>query len=164
VRGLEDLPPDAVAHVLRATFDGAGWETPRVLAGLDDGAWYFDTIGQVRAATWSRGRVVLLGDAAWAPSPVSGMGTSLALVGAYVLGGELAAGPHDRAFARYEELLRPYVAKAQDLPPGTPRLAHPRTRTGVTAFNAGMRVAARLSRLGGRFSSPPADGIELPAY
>jgi 2-polyprenyl-6-methoxyphenol hydroxylase-like FAD-dependent oxidoreductase len=164
VRGLEDLSPDAQAHVLRRTFTDAGWETPRVLAGLDEGAFYFDTIGQVRAPSWSRGRVALVGDAAWCPSPLSGMGTSLALVGAYVLAGELARASHEAAFSRYETIMRPYVTRAQKLPPGTPRLAHPRTRPGIAAFRAGLRVAARLSRLGGDLVAPPADAIDLPDY
>ena len=165
VRGLADLDPADQAHILRRTFDDVGWETPRVLAALDDGAFYFDTVGQVRAPAWSRGRVALVGDAAWCPSPVSGMGTSLALVGAYVLAGELAADrDHGRALSRYEAVMRPYVTRAQDLPPGTPRLAHPRTRGGIAAFHAALRIAARLSWLGDRLVSPPADEIALPEY
>ena len=165
VRGLEELDADAQALVLRRTFADAGWETPRILAGLDGGAFYFDTVGQVRAEAWSRGRVALVGDAAYCPSPVSGMGTSLALVGAYVLGGELATQPdHRRAFARYEEIMRPYAARAQKLPPGTPRIANPRSRAGVAAFRGALRVASRLSGLQERLVSPPADALELPAY
>lgn len=58
---------------------------------------------------WSTGRVVLVGDAGYCPSPLTGMGTSLALVGAYVLAGELARhdGDHTRAFAAYERRMRP---------------------------------------------------------
>ena len=163
--GLEDLDAADQAHVLRRTFADAGWETPRILAALDDGAFYFDAVGQIRAASWSRGRVALLGDAAYCPSPFSGMGTSLALVGAYVLAGELAAAAdHRRAFARYEQVMRPYVERAQKLPPGTPRLAHPRTAAGVAVLRGGLAVAARLSGLGGRLFSPPADALDLPAY
>ncbi|NUS04746.1 MAG: hypothetical protein HOV97_19560 [Nonomuraea sp.] len=76
--------------------------------------FYFDTISQVYLDSWSRGRVVLIGDAACCPSPLSGMGTGPALIGAYVLAGELAAagGDHRAAFARYEQegaRLRPRV-------------------------------------------------------
>ena len=115
-------------------------------------------------------RKTLLGDAAWCPSPLSGMGTSLALVGAYVLAGELTArDDHREAFARFEATMRPYVDKAQKLPPGTPRIAFPRTRTGVTGLRTALRVAAspvvqRLGGLSGRFFSPPADEIDLPPY
>jgi 2-polyprenyl-6-methoxyphenol hydroxylase-like FAD-dependent oxidoreductase len=165
VGGLEDLDAGDQAHVLRRTFPDAGWEAPRILAALDDGAFYFDAVGQIRTASWSRGRVALLGDAAYSPSPFSGMGTSLALVGAHVLAGELAAGDdHRAAFARYEAILRPYVERAQKLPPGTPRLAHLRTRAGIAVLHGGLRLASRLSRLGSPLFSPPADAFELPEY
>lgn len=64
---------------------------------------------------WSTGRVVLLGDAAHCTSPASGQGTGLALLGAYILAGELAraGGDHTVAFARYEERMRPGVERNQ---------------------------------------------------
>jgi 2-polyprenyl-6-methoxyphenol hydroxylase-like FAD-dependent oxidoreductase len=45
------------------------------------------------------------------------MGTSLAVVGAYVLAHELGAacGDHAAAFAKYQQLLVPYVARCQKL-------------------------------------------------
>ena len=83
-------------QILAETFAGEGWEIPRLL----DGMWkapdfYFDRIAQTHMERWSSGRVALLGDAAYCPSPLSGMGTSLALVGAYVLAGELATAGDD---------------------------------------------------------------------
>ena len=113
--------------------------------------------------------MVLLGDAAWCASPLSGMGTSLSLVGAYVLAGELTArDDHREAFARFEATMRPDVDRAQKLPPGTPRLAFPRTRTGVTLLRSALRAAAspvgrRVTGLSGLFS-PPADEIDLPHH
>ena len=66
---------------------------------------------------WARGRVVLVGDAAYCASPMSGQGSSLALIGAYVLAGELAAagGDHDVAFAEYDRVMRPFIAVNQAL-------------------------------------------------
>ncbi|MEU6058102.1 hypothetical protein [Streptomyces sp. NPDC047097] len=96
------------------------------------------------------------------------MGTSLALVGAYVLAGELAAHPgdHAAAFARYEVRMRPYAERAQRLPPGAPRLANPRTRTGIRLLHTAVRAATRppLPALAARLVSPPADAITLPDY
>src|SRR4051794_21048766 len=98
-------------------FAGAGWEVPRLIAAMhaaDD--FVLDSMAQVHLPAWSRGRVVLLGDAAWCPTPVTGLGTSLALVGAYVLAGDLAATDDlPTALGRYEEVLRPYVTSAQKL-------------------------------------------------
>jgi 2-polyprenyl-6-methoxyphenol hydroxylase-like FAD-dependent oxidoreductase len=73
--------------------------------------FYFDSMSQIQMDRWSQGRVALVGDAAYCPSPASGQGTSLALVGAYVLAGELkqAGGDHEVAYARYHEEMRRYV-------------------------------------------------------
>ncbi|UNO38522.1 FAD-dependent monooxygenase [Streptomyces sp. MST-110588] len=94
------------------------WETPRLLKAMWAAPdFYFDAMAQVRMERWSQGRVVLLGDAGYCPSPLSGQGSSLALAGAYVLAEELsgAAGDHRCAFARYEERLRPFVELNQAL-------------------------------------------------
>ena len=166
-RDYERLDTDALTAVLRRRFAGVGWEVPRILDALDDADVYFESIGQVRAPRWSRGRVALLGDAAYCASPVSGMGTSLALTGAYVLAGELARhADHTAAFAAYERLMRPYVKQAQQLPPGTPRLANPRTKAGVAAFHTLVRIGANpvVSSLTKGLFSPPAEKIELPDY
>jgi 2-polyprenyl-6-methoxyphenol hydroxylase-like FAD-dependent oxidoreductase len=79
--------------------------------------WYFDMAAQIDMPRWSQGRVVLVGDAAYCASPMSGQGTSIALIGSYVLAGELAAasGDHSRAFAEYEGVMRPFVAANQAL-------------------------------------------------
>lgn len=168
VRGLDELDRTGVVTILRRTFADVGWEAPRVLAALDDAPLYFDAVGQARLPSWSRGRVALAGDAAHCSSPVSGMSTSLALTGAYVLAGELATHPHRTAFARYERIMRPYVDQAQKLPPGTPRIANPRSRAGVAVMNTALRLAVpaveRLGGLASKLFSPPADAIDLPVY
>ncbi|WP_251049890.1 XRE family transcriptional regulator [Streptomyces sp. ISL-86] len=79
--------------------------------------FYCDAMAQIRMDQWSRGRVTLLGDAGYCPSPLSGQGTSLALVGAHVLADCLAQAPgdHQSAYARYEQRMRPFVAFNQAL-------------------------------------------------
>jgi 2-polyprenyl-6-methoxyphenol hydroxylase-like FAD-dependent oxidoreductase len=99
-------------------FAGMGWEVPAMLRGLAEAEdVYFDSIAQVHLSRYSRGRVCLLGDAAWCASPRAGMGTSLAVVGAYVLAHELRAAPgdHAAALANYQRILQPYVARCQKL-------------------------------------------------
>ncbi|WP_248865621.1 FAD-dependent monooxygenase [Streptomyces halobius] len=91
---------------------GCWSEIPRMLeAAREAPDFYFDGLNLIEMDRWSSGRVVLLGDAAHCPSPASGQGTGMALVGAYVLAGELAAAGGDtaRAFGRYEEEMRGYV-------------------------------------------------------
>ncbi|XXT20909.1 FAD-dependent monooxygenase [Sorangium sp. So ce429] len=167
-RGYEKLPQHEQKAFLKERFADAGWETPRVLAALDGAKdFYFEAIGQVKMPRWSKGRVALVGDAAYCASPISGMGTSLALVGAYVLAGELArSDDHARAFAAYERIMRPYVDQAQDVPKVGPRIAQPQTRTGIALQQAALSLASKpwLSWLAGKLLSPPSDKIDLPDY
>ncbi|WP_114238774.1 FAD-dependent monooxygenase [Dyella sp. C9] len=95
-----------------------GGAFPRFLAAMHESPqFYYGELAQVRMPRWSDRRVVLLGDAAHCASPFSGQGTSLALVGSFVLGRELARTPDDpaRAFAAYEARMRPYVDLNQGL-------------------------------------------------
>ena len=114
------------------------WRTGELLDGaLADPDFYFDACAQVQMNSWSTGRVVLVGDAAWCPSPVSGAGAELALVGAYRLAGELAAagGRHRTAFANYDAALRPLVVAKQQIGPNL-RLMVPKSAGGRRARNA----------------------------
>ncbi len=96
-------------------FADAGWEVPAILAALHDADdVFFDAVGQIRMPRWSKGRVALLGDAAHAPSFLTGQGTSLALIGAYHLAGALADRDHAEGFAAYEHATRDFVTLTQD--------------------------------------------------
>jgi 2-polyprenyl-6-methoxyphenol hydroxylase-like FAD-dependent oxidoreductase len=109
---------EAQKRLLREQMAGFGWLTPRILEHLDDTPdFYLDQVAQVVMDGWSRGRVGLLGDAAYSASPMSGGGTGLALVGAYLLAGELAAADWDPAagFAGHEARMRDYVEANQEI-------------------------------------------------
>jgi 2-polyprenyl-6-methoxyphenol hydroxylase-like FAD-dependent oxidoreductase len=102
---------------LRDTFRHFGWETQHILNLMQEcDDFYFDAITQVKMNSWSKGRVVLVGDAAYCPSPLSGQGNNLAFVGAYILAGELKAanGNHEQAFTRYHALLRSFADANQE--------------------------------------------------
>ncbi|MER8070548.1 FAD-dependent monooxygenase [Streptomyces sp. NPDC094034] len=109
--------PDAQRDLVAAVFAGARWEVPGIVNAMreaDD--LFFDTAGQIRMPRWSSGRVALVGDAAYAPSFLTGQGTSLALVGAYMLANALATNrDHTAAFAGYERDVREFVAMNQAL-------------------------------------------------
>ncbi|MBJ6761178.1 FAD-dependent monooxygenase [Myxococcaceae bacterium JPH2] len=110
--------PEAQKQLVAERLAHLRWETPRILRAMWDAPdFYFDAMAQVHLEHWSSGRVALLGDAAWCASPLSGQGTSMALVGAYVLAEELARAQGDftGAFRRYEERLRPFIALNQAL-------------------------------------------------
>jgi hypothetical protein len=107
---LHDRPQQQQA--LKTVYEGIGWEVPHLLEMMPTATdWYFDKAAQINMPRWSQGRVALVGDAAYCASPMPGQGTSLALIGAYVLAGELAAASGDclRAFSEYESAMRPFI-------------------------------------------------------
>jgi 2-polyprenyl-6-methoxyphenol hydroxylase-like FAD-dependent oxidoreductase len=103
-------------QIVTETFEGEGWETPKLLEGMRQAPdFYFDSVSQIKLDSYSNGRVALVGDAGYCASSLSGMGTSLGIVGAYVLAGELhaAAGNHIQAFSEYDEVMREFVKACQ---------------------------------------------------
>ena len=124
--------------MLRERFAGDEWELPRILRELDrTDDLYFDRVSQIKMPAWSRGRVALVGDAAFCVSLMAGQGSALAMTSAYVLAGELAEanGNHAEAFEKYERLLRDYVATKQRGAKGFARAFAPQTRWGLVFRN-----------------------------
>jgi 2-polyprenyl-6-methoxyphenol hydroxylase-like FAD-dependent oxidoreductase len=164
---------DAQRTLLENRFAGAGWECDALLAAArqaDD--FYFDSFAQVHMPSWSSGRVALVGDAGYCASPLSGMGTSLALVGAYILAGELGpagAGVNsdrlDAAFGRYQTAMRPYVEKCQDLPNTVDRFA-PKSQSDIAVNGFIWKWMQRwpFRAVAARMWFTTADAIDLPDY
>ncbi|MCG5219405.1 FAD-dependent monooxygenase [Streptosporangium soli] len=155
--------------ILAKTFAGVGWETPRLLDAMGDAPdFYFDSISQVHMDSWSRGRVVLLGDAAYCASPLSGMGTGLAVVGAYVLAGELAAagGDHRTGFARYEAEMRDYAGRCQKQGDGVAKLMVPESRFMAWVMNQNYKLIPYVPWKGlmARSVRKVANSISLKSY
>ncbi|MGI5125524.1 FAD-dependent monooxygenase [Pseudonocardia sp. CA-107938] len=128
-------------QVLREAYAGGRWRIPELLDRLPEAASvYVDSISRVSMDRWSSGRVVLLGDAGYG-STLAGFGSGLAVVGAYVLAGELLAadGDHVVAFRRYEEVFRSYAGVGEKGRPGA--VLAPRTRMGIRARNLMLRTA-----------------------
>ncbi|PRX18415.1 FAD-dependent monooxygenase [Actinoplanes italicus] len=165
---LDGLDAYGIRRELCRRFADLGWEVPRILDGFeyaDD--LYVDWLRQVRTPVWHRGRVCLLGDAAWCVTPIGGGGTSLALTGAYVLAAFLSRagdGGHSEAFTRYDGWMRPLIDAAQKLPPGVPRIAAPRSGAGVRVLRWGTKVAASsvLRGVTTRLTAGPRAQQELP--
>jgi 2-polyprenyl-6-methoxyphenol hydroxylase-like FAD-dependent oxidoreductase len=131
---------DAQKSLLAKHFADVGWRTPELLAALRDAPdLYFAPLSQIRLDRWSSGRVVLLGDAAWCAGP-GGNGTGHAMLGAYTLAGELASADHETAFARYEEIMRPPVAKSQKFAAGAGKFLVPPTEGRIRRRNATYRL------------------------
>src|SRR5207253_9385719 len=91
--------------------------------------FYFDSISQIRMQSWSSGRVTLVGDAGYSPGPAVGGGTALAVIGAYVLAGELRAAGGDpaMAFPSYERELGELVRRSRTIGPTVMKTLIPAT-------------------------------------
>jgi 2-polyprenyl-6-methoxyphenol hydroxylase-like FAD-dependent oxidoreductase len=155
-------------------FAGEGWEVPRLLEEMDRSTdFYLDSISQIRMATWSKNRVSLVGDAAYSPGPAVGGGTTVAIVGAYVLAGELSAadGDHVPGFRAYEDQMRAFVERSRTIGPSSMRMLIPSTPSQVWLAAQLMRVLPRLpatvqGAIGSRLSGPgrALESIRLKRY
>ena len=103
-------------QILKDEFMNSGWKCSELLSRIDTTSdFYFDSISQIKMEHWSKGRISLVGDACDCPSLLSGKGSTLAMVGAYILAGELklANGDYKSAFAEYENVFKPFIDKKQ---------------------------------------------------
>lgn len=158
--------------LVKKEFAGAGWQTQRLLDAMPDAPdFYFQLIQQIKMPQWYKNRVVCLGDAGYAPSPITGMGTSMAINGAYVLAGELCAlragEAPAKALAAYDRVYRPFVDAYQQVPPGIPVYMHPRTpfqrwlfHRAVSALSWVVAIPWVLNRIG----AVDQEDFKLPSY
>lgn len=143
-------------QLLRAAYAGFHPQVDGWLAEMDTTpAFYFDSIVQLKIDTWSRGRVTLVGDAAYCPGAAVGGSTSMAVIGAYVLAGELAAanGDHTRAFPAYEREMLGFVQQSRAFARGAAKSLIPGSRFGVWALAQASRLPAGLLKAAARLNS-----------
>ncbi|GAD82708.1 FAD-dependent oxidoreductase [Nocardia asteroides NBRC 15531] len=154
---------DAARRVITTTYADTGWHVPRMLADLAEfDEVYLDSISQVRMdGAYTRGRVALVGDSAYG-NTLAGFGTGLAVVGAYVLAGELAcaAGDHVAAFDAYERIMRRYAKIAGNS--NTGRFLAPKTALGIKARN--WFLGSPLFTLMLKYGDKAANDIDLIDY
>ncbi|MGV9348046.1 FAD-dependent monooxygenase [Streptomyces spiralis] len=158
----------AQKRILAGRFAGMGWETPRVLDALektDD--LYFDAIAQIHVDRLTKGRVALLGDAGYGAT-MGGMGTGVAIVGAYVLAGELAlaGGDHRTAFAAYEGRVRDFAKGCQKISGNAGPFFAPPTERRIRSRDRMYRLlgSRMLSGFFKRLTERAATAIELRDY
>jgi hypothetical protein len=160
-------------ELLRREFADAGWQSQRLLDAMDQAPdFYFHVIEQIKMAKWSNNRIVCLGDTAFAPTPLTGMGTSLAIIGAYMLAGELSKldnGEHpSRALSAYEAKFRPYVEESQSIPFFVPVIMHPGTawkRWLLHGFVSGISKLVAIPWVKSKLGDPSDDvSFPLPEY
>ncbi|MYU14262.1 FAD-dependent oxidoreductase [Streptomyces sp. SID8361] len=155
--------PDAQRDLVATVFADAGWEVPGMVNAMRDADdLFFDTAGQIRMAHWSSGRVALVGDAAYAPSFLTGQGSSLALVGAYMLANALATHrDHIAAFAAYERDTREFVAMNQALVDNGAARLFPTTQQALEQRNTMLRALVTMPAAPVR---PAHSALALPEF
>lgn len=143
--GEQDWDQELQKVFMRDRFADAGWQAERVLAGMEEtDDFYFDVLRQVRMPRWSNGRVVLTGDAAWCATPLAGIGTTLAVTGAYVLAAELQRNSDvDAALRAYEAAMRPMVEEGQGVPKFGSKMMQPQSRFGIHLLHGVLNVATK---------------------
>lgn len=145
-RKLENFSPQTAREELHKAYEGMGWIVPDLLERCPTNSrLYFDEVSQIELPAWSRGRVVLLGDACWCVSLLAGQGASLAVSGAYSLAEELGPiqgndGEVTAALARYEDRLKPLVDKRQKSGRRLARWFVPGDRARLAMRDAALRM------------------------
>jgi 2-polyprenyl-6-methoxyphenol hydroxylase-like FAD-dependent oxidoreductase len=176
MRSVNKMPLEQQKEAWSKIYADAGWDCPRFLQGMEKVEDFYATeIGQVKMPEQQlhKGRVVLLGDAGYCPSAFTGMGTTLSLIGAYVLAGELARHGHnvDAALAAYDETMKQPIAECQELS----RLAkgdvsYPTSEWGLWATNSvlwgmsALRVDKLLGWIAGFMPEGKQKRWQLPEY
>jgi 2-polyprenyl-6-methoxyphenol hydroxylase-like FAD-dependent oxidoreductase len=154
--------PEAQRDLVAAVFADAGWEVPGMLAAMRDADdLFFDAVSQIRMPRWSSGRVALVGDAAYAPSFLTGQGSSLALVGAYMLAASLADRDHAAGFAAYEHNTREFVTVNQDQVGEGDATLFPTTARALEQRNDMLR---KLSTMPSTEERPAHSALTLPEF
>lgn len=159
-KGTEDTK-----RMLHEYLDNAGWQAKRVLEGMDHAEdFYMSRIALVKLPKWTNGRALLLGDAALA---TFGVGTSLAIVSAYLLAGELSkiqsSADVPQALKEYEEVFRPLIPKMEIIPPGYPKFAFPQTAWGLWLRDSVIRIVSR-TKVYKLFGGDSKIDWKLPSY
>jgi 2-polyprenyl-6-methoxyphenol hydroxylase-like FAD-dependent oxidoreductase len=142
LRKIGDRDPKHHKQLVSAAYAGMGWRVPELLEQVrDSGDFYFDSVSRVRLDTWSRGRIVLVGDAASCVS-LFGEGSSMAITGAATLAQALVSEPADpvTALGRYEHTHRKRLLRRQRGVAITSHVLVPATRAGTTARNTAFRL------------------------
>ncbi|WP_434587260.1 FAD-dependent monooxygenase [Streptomyces sp. A5-4] len=154
--------PEAQRGLAASVFADAGWEVPGMLAAMHDADdLFFDAVSQIRMPRWSSGRVALVGDAAYAPSFLTGQGSSLALVGAYMLAGSLDDRDHPAGFAAYEHNTREFVTVNQDQVGEGDATLFPTTARALEQRNDMLRNLSAMPPAEGR---PAHSALTLPEF
>jgi 2-polyprenyl-6-methoxyphenol hydroxylase-like FAD-dependent oxidoreductase len=144
---LDHRDVDGQKRALHHIYGRDGWQVPQLLDAIDAADdFYFDSISQIVMDSWTKGRVTLVGDAGYSPGPAVGGGTSIAMVGAYVLAQELGRGgsSYQAGLDAYQQRIHQLAAKARKIGSTTMSTLIPRTKFGVWSTPELLRLVTRM--------------------
>lgn len=154
-------------QILKNEFIDIGWKCKELLSEIETTKdFYFDSVSQIKMEEWSKGRITLVGDACDCPSLLSGKGSTLAMVGSYILAGELkeADGNYKIAFDNYEKILKPFMNKKQKSAQAFAKSFVPKNNFGIWLRNKAFKLISLplISRLAlNQFKD---NGLQLKDY
>ncbi|KAI0846186.1 FAD/NAD(P)-binding domain-containing protein [Daldinia vernicosa] len=168
-RGIERQSVEEQKETFDKIFRGSGWQMDRFLKGMAESTdFYADSIGQIKAPHVVKGRIALMGDAGYCAAPVSGMGTTVSLMGAWTLAGELARhrGDVPTALEAYDVKIRPYVDAAQKLMPGVPGIMTLESSWAISLLHLIVSILSffKIDKILMRLAPEEKGGIPLPEY
>lgn len=159
---------DSQRKLIEDVFAGSGWKVPYLVNAMKESEdMYYDVVSQIHMPYWSKGRATLVGDSAFAPSFLSGQGSSLALIGAYILAGELASHEdYEKAFTDYENIMRPFAEANQDLAGSGATFLFPRTYEELESRNKALASlqSSDPKSMPGDESRDVYSSLQLPNY
>lgn len=169
LKGCNNKTLDEQKEVWKSLFGDCTWQRKRLLEGLGKAEdFYMSHVGQVKMDSWSKGRVVLAGDAGYCPTPFTGQGSTASLLGSYILAGELTKHGDDitAGLESYDRVLRPYVDEMQKLIPGTPNILYPKTEFGIWALQTflGVFTTLKIDKAINMLLPEGKGGLEIPQY
>jgi 2-polyprenyl-6-methoxyphenol hydroxylase-like FAD-dependent oxidoreductase len=146
------LDIEAQKQILRNQFENIGWRCADLISKIDTAPdFYFDVVSQIQMKNWSKNRVALVGDACDCPSLLSGQGSTLAMVGAYILAGELknANGNFKVAFEQYQNIFKEFIDDKQLLAQKFAKQFVPKSTFGIWLRNVvvGLMFLPFVSKL-----------------
>jgi 2-polyprenyl-6-methoxyphenol hydroxylase-like FAD-dependent oxidoreductase len=154
-------------EILKNEFMNVGWKCPELLSKMDTAPdFYFDSVSQIKMEHWSKGRISLVGDACDCPSLLSGKGSTLAMVAAYILAGELkiANGNFKSAFAEYENIFKPFIGKKQKSAQSFAKSFVPKSNFGIWLRNQAFKLMSFPLFTNLLFNQFKDNGLNLKEY
>lgn len=113
---LRTVPPPGHEQIdyLSETYRGADPRAVRLIETLKPRRrMYMEALTQIEMPSWHKGRVAIVGDAAYSLTQLSGQGASMAIKGASTIARGLIGHSANDALANYEATIRPIISEIQ---------------------------------------------------